>query len=56
MSIGYPRKLIGDVPGSVTHNEEVYEKPFDFIPERFLDENGDLTKNHRVLAYGFGRR
>ena len=40
----------------MSHDEEVYEKPFDFIPERFLDENGDLTENHRILAYGFGRR
>ncbi|KJA16390.1 hypothetical protein HYPSUDRAFT_58252 [Hypholoma sublateritium FD-334 SS-4] len=41
---------------SMTHDDEVYKKPFDFIPERFLDENGDITKNERVLAYGFGRR
>ncbi|KJA16391.1 hypothetical protein HYPSUDRAFT_193237 [Hypholoma sublateritium FD-334 SS-4] len=41
---------------SMSHNEEVYENPFEFVPERFLDEHGDLTKNDRVLAYGFGRR
>ncbi len=48
--------LTVDVGRSMSHDEEVYEKPFNFIPERFLDENGDLTENHRVLAYGFGRR
>jgi len=41
---------------AMTHDESVYPEPFDFKPERFLDENGELTVNDRMLAYGFGRR
>ena len=49
-------KLTIEMLRSMTHDDEVYENPFKFIPERFLDDNGDLTGNHRALAYGFGRR
>ncbi|KJA16392.1 hypothetical protein HYPSUDRAFT_71398 [Hypholoma sublateritium FD-334 SS-4] len=41
---------------AMTHDEEVYKNPHKFVPERFLDANGALTKDDRVLAYGFGRR
>lgn len=40
----------------MTRDGELYEEPYKFRPERFLDENGDLNDNKRVLAYGFGRR
>jgi cytochrome P450 len=40
----------------MTHDESVYPEPFVFKPERFLDENGVLNDDDRILAYGFGRR
>ena len=40
----------------MTHDENVYPEPFAFKPERFLDENGELNDDDRVLAFGFGRR
>ncbi|KAJ3505894.1 hypothetical protein NLJ89_g7173 [Agrocybe chaxingu] len=41
---------------AMTHDEEKYADPHEFKPERFLDENGQLNDDARVLAYGFGRR
>jgi len=38
------------------HEESVYPDPFKFKPERFLDENGKLKDEDRLLAFGFGRR
>ena len=40
----------------MTHNEEKYPSSNQFIPERFLNEQGELDDNSAVLAYGFGRR
>ena len=40
----------------MTHDEEKYPKPTQFIPERFLNEQGELNDDSTVLAYGFGRR
>lgn len=45
---------------AIHRNEEEYEKPDDFIPERFLDNKfGTLSKintqdDHRRVTYGFG--
>jgi len=41
---------------AMTHNEEKYSRPNQFIPERFLNEQGELNDDSTVLAYGFGRR
>ncbi|PPQ72833.1 hypothetical protein CVT26_003342 [Gymnopilus dilepis] len=41
---------------AMTHDEDVYPEASKFKPERFLDENGYLKDDMRVLAYGFGRR
>ncbi|CAA7263105.1 unnamed protein product [Cyclocybe aegerita] len=41
---------------SMTHDAERYTDPYEFKPERFLDENGLLNDDARVLAYGLGRR
>ena len=41
------------------HDEEVYPDPFNFKPERFLDENGqpDMSVPQPDTAFfGFGRR
>ncbi|KAF4621053.1 hypothetical protein D9613_001191 [Agrocybe pediades] len=40
----------------MTHDENRYPNPYTFNPERFLDATGALNDDHRVLAYGFGRR
>ncbi|KAH7883254.1 cytochrome P450 [Phlebopus sp. FC_14] len=42
---------------SIAHNEEKYPKPFEFIPERFLDAHGNLTDDNVLnIAFGHGRR
>ncbi|KDR84601.1 hypothetical protein GALMADRAFT_56030 [Galerina marginata CBS 339.88] len=41
---------------AMTHDEKAYPEPFEFKPERFFDENGELNGDDRILAYGFGRR
>ena len=41
---------------AMTHDETIYPDPFALKPERFLDENGKLNDDSRILAYGFGRR
>ncbi|TFK74232.1 cytochrome P450 [Pluteus cervinus] len=40
---------------TMTRDESVYPDPENFLPERFLDEHGNLTENDRILVYGFGR-
>lgn len=41
----------------MTHNESKYPNPDEFIPERFLAEDGSLLPNDiEHLAFGFGRR
>ena len=40
----------------MTHDEENYPRPNEFIPERFLNEQGGLNDDNTILAYGFGRR
>ncbi|KAF8883612.1 cytochrome P450 [Gymnopilus junonius] len=41
---------------AMTRDEDLYDEPFKFNPERFLDESGNIDNNKRILAYGFGRR
>ncbi|XP_048249645.1 cytochrome P450 2U1-like isoform X4 [Haliotis rufescens] len=46
---------------SIHHDENFWERPFDYIPERFLDENGALLsseheKRRRVIPFGLGKR
>ncbi|KAF4616553.1 hypothetical protein D9613_008553 [Agrocybe pediades] len=41
---------------AMTHDANKYPAPFIFRPERFLDRDGNLNNDSRVLAYGFGRR
>jgi len=40
----------------MTHDEDEYDEPFEFKPERFFNESGNLNDDDRILAYGFGRR
>ncbi|KAF8552962.1 cytochrome P450 [Imleria badia] len=42
---------------AMAHDESKYPKPFEFIPERFLQVDGTLTcDNVQNIAFGFGRR
>lgn len=46
---------------SILHDPETYPVPFEFRPERFLDEGGQLKKLEKYedpgwIAFGFGRR
>ncbi|KAH7905755.1 cytochrome P450, partial [Hygrophoropsis aurantiaca] len=41
---------------AMTHDERVYKDPFEFIPERFVDSNGELTDDTVQYVFGFGRR
>lgn len=40
----------------MSHNPDKYPDPFDFKPERYLDADGRLNDDSRVLSFGFGRR
>ncbi|KAF9237853.1 cytochrome P450 [Melanogaster broomeanus] len=42
---------------SMAHNESKYPKPFEFIPERFLNPDDTLTSDDVLhIAFGHGRR
>jgi len=41
---------------AISHDDEIHANPSEFIPERFIDEDGGLTSDSRIFAYGFGRR
>ncbi|KAH7929991.1 cytochrome P450 [Leucogyrophana mollusca] len=41
---------------AMSHDESVYPNSHEFIPERFLDSNGDLTDDTVQHVFGFGRR
>lgn len=40
----------------MTRNEKKYPDPEEFKPERYLNEDGSVKYDERILAYGFGRR
>ena len=40
----------------MAHDEKKYQDPHAFKPERFLDADGKLNDDDRILTYGFGRR
>ncbi|EGN99391.1 hypothetical protein SERLA73DRAFT_108873 [Serpula lacrymans var. lacrymans S7.3] len=43
---------------AILHDEQNYEKPFEFIPERFFDaaKDGKTVLDPREASFGFGRR
>uniref|UniRef100_A0A0W0F7G7 Cytochrome p450 n=1 Tax=Moniliophthora roreri TaxID=221103 RepID=A0A0W0F7G7_MONRR len=41
---------------AMTHDERVYEDPYQFRPERFLNAHSELNDDDVVLGFGFGRR
>ena len=42
----------------MTRNEDKYPKPDIFMPERFIDEHGNINDDDMMFAssFGFGRR
>lgn len=40
---------------AVHNNPEVFPKPSEFKPERFLDENGNYVKHDHVIPFGVGK-
>jgi cytochrome P450 len=56
----YEAAMLGTMVSSniwaMTHDENLYPDPFSFKPERFLNADGTLNDDNRILAYGFGRR
>lgn len=41
----------------MSHNESKYPRPHEFIPERFLDDDGTLNSDDvEYITFGFGRR
>ncbi|KAF8959259.1 cytochrome P450 [Flammula alnicola] len=47
--------ILGNI-WAMTHDEEIYQDPYNFKPERFFDDDGNLNADDHILAYGFGRR
>ncbi|KAF9223381.1 CyP450 monooxygenase [Gyrodon lividus] len=41
---------------SMTHNEKKYPDPMRFMPERYIDADGQLTNDLAEQQFGFGRR
>ncbi|RUS89046.1 hypothetical protein EGW08_003217 [Elysia chlorotica] len=41
---------------SAHQDEDVWENPKEFYPERFLDADGELVKRNELVPYGVGRR
>jgi len=41
---------------AMNRDPDVYPRPDDFLPERFLDFPGPFTSINDIRAYGFGRR
>ncbi|XP_018494714.1 cytochrome P450 2J6 [Galendromus occidentalis] len=41
---------------SVHFDPELFESPYDFKPERFIDQNGALTNTEKVWAFSIGKR
>ena len=56
-SIRLPRTHLQLPHRSMAHNESKYPRPFEFVPERFLDDDGTLKPDDtQNIAFGFGRR
>ncbi|XP_046394777.1 methyl farnesoate epoxidase-like [Ischnura elegans] len=38
------------------HDPQIWNKPFEFIPERFLNENGEVIRHEALIPFGTGKR
>ncbi|KXN85007.1 O-methylsterigmatocystin oxidoreductase [Leucoagaricus sp. SymC.cos] len=56
----YLSAVVKEVLSAMLYDEEVFPKPSEFNPERFLSDSGeireDLPDPERVATFGFGRR
>jgi cytochrome P450 len=41
---------------AILHDPEVYTDPDEFIPERFLNDDGTINDDDVHLSFGYGRR
>ncbi|KAG6810158.1 hypothetical protein H0H92_013074, partial [Tricholoma furcatifolium] len=48
--------IIFPVTWAIEHDASRYDDHDRFMPERFLDERGQLKPNYETSAFGFGRR
>ncbi|KAG6919127.1 hypothetical protein DXG01_008934 [Tephrocybe rancida] len=48
--------IIFAVSWAIEHDQSRFEEHDRFMPERFLDANGDLKSDYNTSAFGFGRR
>ncbi|KAG6919129.1 hypothetical protein DXG01_008936 [Tephrocybe rancida] len=48
--------IIFAVPWAIEHDQTMFEEHDRFMPERFLDANGDLKSDYETSSFGFGRR
>ncbi|KAG6902058.1 hypothetical protein C0995_005115 [Termitomyces sp. Mi166 len=48
--------IIFPVAWAIEHDQERFRDHDHFMPERFLDDKGDLKPNYETSAFGFGRR
>jgi len=39
---------------AIHNNPEIWDKPEEFRPERFLDENGKVANQETILPFGTG--
>ncbi|KAG6823563.1 hypothetical protein H0H92_009768 [Tricholoma furcatifolium] len=48
--------IVFAVPWAIEHDPSRFEEHDRFMPERFLDADGNLKPNYETNAFGFGRR
>ena len=55
--LGFAYELTSYVRRSMLHDSETYERPMEFMPERFLaTPNKPAEQDPHTIAFGFGRR
>ena len=49
-------KKFGFILITFSENSQIFEKPDEFRPERFIDENGKLKKIDALIPFSIGKR